>query len=69
MATKVQNYLEEQVAWEKGTDPEYPYVADFEGERWVICLNDFPDETLYTLLVDGREVAHFDDWPQSWVRP
>jgi len=69
MVTEVKNYLEAQVAWKNETDPEYPYAADFEGERWVIHLNNFPDENLYTLIVDDVEVAHFDDWPELWSRP
>src|SRR5688572_5446087 len=66
MVTKAQNYLNyfgEQVTWEKGTDPRFPYVADFHGEKCVIRINDFPDEHLYTLIVDGVEIAEFDDWP------
>ncbi len=69
MVTEVKNHLEAQVAWENGIGPEYPYVADFEGERWVIRLNNFPAENLYTLIVDDVEVAHFDDWPELWSRP
>jgi hypothetical protein len=68
VATKVQNYLEEKVVWEKSADPAYPYTARFEGERFTVRLNDFPDEHLYTLIVDGEEVADFDDWPEQWER-
>ena len=69
MATKVQNYLEEKIAWEKGTDPKYPFVASIDGERCVVRLNDFPDESLYTLIVNDIEIADFDDWPKQWSRP
>ena len=69
MITKVQNYLEEHVIWRRSTDPSYPYEATFNGERLVIRLNNFPDENLYTLLVNDEEVAHFDDWPEPWTRP
>ena len=31
-------------------------------------LNDFPDENLYTLLVNDVEVAQFYDWPTDWVK-
>lgn len=67
--TKVRSYLEEKVAWNPGADPSFSYEADFNGERMVIRLNDFPDESLYTLLVDNEAVAHFDDWPEQWNRP
>jgi hypothetical protein len=46
------------------------FVASVEGRIWTIRLNDFPDEPLYTLLIEGVDVIHFDDWPDWWdVRP
>lgn len=69
MSTKVQNYLEEKVAWRRSPHPSYPYEAEFDREKLVIRLNDFPDENLYTLLVDDEEVVSFDDWPERWARP
>ena len=50
-------------------DPRRPFAAKFEGEKCVIRLIDFPDEHLYTLIVDGEEVVAFDDWSASWNRP
>lgn len=69
MSTKVQNYLEERLVWRRSSDPHYPYDAEFDGERCVLRLNDFPEDHLYTLLVDQAEVASFDDWPEQWKRP
>ena len=69
MSTKIENYLEEKVAWKQGIDPIYPYEAEFNREKLVIRLNDFPDESLYTLIVNDEEVASFDDWPEPWNRP
>ena len=45
------------------------FEADVDGARWSIRLNDFPDEPLYSLLINGDEVMHFDDWPEIWIRP
>lgn len=56
------------IAWLKGPDPEYIWVAEVDGRPWVIRLGDFPDEPLYTLLVDGRPALEFDDWPAAWQR-
>jgi hypothetical protein len=39
------------------------------GEQCLIRINDFPDEHLYTLMVNDQEVVHFDDWPLCWTRP
>lgn len=45
------------------------FVADRDKHRWEVRLNDFPVEPLYTLLIDGFEVLHFDEWPNFWHRP
>jgi hypothetical protein len=57
------------IEWKDTHDIEAPYVASVNGQFWKIRVNDFPDEHLFTLLVDGREVEDFDDWPAAWVRP
>lgn len=67
MITTVRSYLEEKLTWERGSDPLHPYEAQIEGERMVIRLNDFPDNPLYTLLVNDEEVASFDEWPKQWT--
>jgi molybdopterin/thiamine biosynthesis adenylyltransferase/rhodanese-related sulfurtransferase len=69
MSTKVRDYLAEKIAWRKTADPSYPYETEIDGEPCVIRLGDFPDEHLYTLLVDDVEVIAFDDWPTQWKRP
>lgn len=69
MTTRVQNYLEERVVWRPGASAEYPYEGELDGERLVIRVNDFPNENLYTLIVNDVEVASFDDWPNQWTKP
>ena len=69
MSMKVQNYLAEKIIWKRGSNSTYPYVGDFEGDKCLIRVNDFPDEHLYTLIVNDREIASFDDWPTHWHRP
>jgi hypothetical protein len=64
----IQSYLEQRLEWRKSSDPCFPYETDLGGERLVIRINDFPDEILYTLIINGREITSFDDWPQQWVR-
>ncbi|HEY4361642.1 MAG TPA: hypothetical protein VGN17_11760 [Bryobacteraceae bacterium] len=46
-------------------DEDTPYSASVKGQVWKIRMNDFPDEHLFTLLVDGRAVEDFDDWPTA----
>ncbi len=69
MQTKTSDYLAENMVWKRTADPHYPFAAEFEGEKCVIRLNDFPDEHLYTLIVNGEEVVDFDDWSVKWHRP
>jgi hypothetical protein len=69
MRTKTTNYLAKNIAWKRTADPRHPFAAEFEDEQCVIRLNDFPDEHLYTLIVNGKEVISFDDWSSKWSRP
>lgn len=69
MQTKTSNYLAKNINWKRTTDARYPFKSYFEGEECVIRLNEFPDEHMYTLIVDGKEVVSFDDWSAKWNRP
>ncbi len=69
MQTKTLNYLAKNIAWKRTTDPHYPFAANVEGEKCAIRLNDFPDEHLYTLIANGKEIVSFDDWSAKWTRP
>lgn len=66
---KIVNYLAENIDWKRTTDSQYPFAAEFEGEKCIVRLNDFPDEHLYTLIVNGKETVSFDDWSVNWNRP
>ena len=69
MRTKTINYLAKTITWKHTADPHYPFAAEVEDDKCVIRLNDFPDEHLYTLLVNGKEIVSFDDWSAKWSRP
>jgi hypothetical protein len=34
--------------------------------EWAVRINDYPDEPLYTLMVELRELIYFDDWLALW---
>jgi hypothetical protein len=62
--------LSRSVPWRTASGTQYVvFEAEVDGSRWTIRLNDFPDEPLYTLLIDGDEVMHFDGWPKMWIQP
>jgi hypothetical protein len=68
MKVEKHNFMIQSIVWRKGPDAEHPYEANQEGSDLLIRLNDFPAENMYTLLVNQREVADFDDWPRNWQR-
>ena len=39
------------------------------GARWRVRLNDFLDEPMYSLEIDGVIVGHFNNWREQWMRP
>ena len=62
--------IKQDVDWRTASGKEgIAFVAEKGGAAWSIRINDFPDEPLFTLIVGGEEVLHFDDWPHFWVRP
>lgn len=68
MAVTTQNYLAEKVVWQTTDDPFYPYATEIDGARVCVRVNDFPEQPLYTLIVNDVEVTNFDDWPSHWER-
>jgi uncharacterized protein YjaG (DUF416 family) len=60
--------LGREISWERTGDPVTPWGSEVEGKRWQVRLNDFPDDYMYSLLVDGKDVGGFHDWPETWQR-
>jgi len=57
-----------QSIWESTGDANFPYKTMVGKQTWILRINDFPDEQLYTLIIDDNEIANFDDWPLNWQR-
>jgi hypothetical protein len=64
-------YRRAGIVWRaRESNPEHVvYESEQDSECWAIRLNDFPDEPCFTLIVDGREIIHFNDWPAEWGNP
>lgn len=60
--------LNRNLSWRSTSDVDYPWVTDVEGETWRVRLNDFPDDFMYTLVIDDAIIGSFHDWPDSWRR-
>ena len=52
--------------WRYSQTTEYSLETEVGSSRWAVRMNDFPDEPLYTLFVDGEEIIDFNDWPSGW---
>jgi hypothetical protein len=62
------NCLNEDVSWSRTNDPAALWRARVGPQAWAVRVNDFPEDHLYTLLIDDQEVGDFDDWPIRWLR-
>jgi uncharacterized protein YjaG (DUF416 family) len=60
--------LARDVAWDDTGDVDFPWSAAVDGARWRVRINDFPDEPMYSLEIDGVVVGDFHDWPAHWAR-
>ena len=41
---------------------------DVDGKDWRVRLNDFPDDFMYSLVIEGTTIHNFHDWPAAWLR-
>lgn len=60
--------LKTPVVWRKTADAFRPWVAFVDGHLWVLWLGEFPEEPLYTLIIDGAVTESLDDWPACWTQ-
>ncbi|AKF03709.1 hypothetical protein [Sandaracinus amylolyticus] len=58
-----------EIVWRTTGDLDFPFAAEHDGHALRLRLNDFPDEPLHTLFVDGQDLGDFDDWPPRWRQP
>lgn len=61
-------YTQEKIEWKLTDDPREPYQAEVQGTILRVRLNDFPDKSLYTLLVNGTAVQELEEWPSTWKK-
>ena len=64
--TDVPRYDKHTVRWHPISQGKLVYSAAVDGASWILRMNDFPDEPLYTLLIDDREIINLTEWPKNW---
>jgi hypothetical protein len=62
------DYFKTNIRWDKTEDPFFPYKALINEILLKLRLNDFPEEPMYTLIVNNEAFESFDDWPSTWFR-
>jgi hypothetical protein len=64
----MENILHSRIDWESSTESPYTFQAVCEGRAVRLRLNDFPDEPLCTLIVEGTE-TDLREFPPLWTLP
>jgi len=59
---------ETPVDWERTGNLRQPFRAQVDGQTWIVQIAEFPEEPLYTLIIDGVAVGTFSGWPTAWTR-
>lgn len=62
-------HLARTLEWDSTDNREVPWSTVVDGRRWTVRLNDFPDDYMYSLIIDGADAGPFHDWPETWSRP
>ena len=65
---KLEKLLEMKIVWREVIPGGVEFIAEVNGEKCHLKMNDFPDQPLYTLTYKGRQVS-FDDAPKIWQFP
>ena len=64
----LQTHLSLPLIWSATGNLNVPWKTDVDGNSWQVRLNDFPDEVMYSLIINGEPAGDFHDWPMTWRR-
>lgn len=67
-APELGELITRKIHWDTTDDVDHPWGAEVEGKTWRVRLNDFPDELMYTLIINDAIAGSFHDWPDAWTR-
>ena len=64
----IKQILRASVVWREVVPGGVEFHAEVKGHTCKLRMNDFPEEPLYTLIVEGEELD-IDDAPKGWSFP
>jgi hypothetical protein len=64
----IEQLLKKKIDWEKTQESEYIFSATVEGKELFLRLNDFPEEPLCTIIINGNK-TNLDDLGKGWTLP
>ncbi len=65
----VKSLLGRHIKWDGGKNAEIPFQKSIGEYFCQVRVNNFPEESLYSLLVNGKVVSEMDYWPSKWKKP
>ena len=68
LSQTMEHFSQKELVWEWTEDLNLLCKARVERRKLRVRINDFPDERLYSLFVDGAWAGDFNDWPRGWTR-
>lgn len=54
------------VIWRQINSLVFHWEVVMHGHVFTIRVNDFPEDPLFTLFIDGKAVMNLEDWPDLW---
>ncbi len=62
-----ESVMDQRLIWSPASGTERDFFSDvYPGETCFLRINDFPDEPLWTLFLNG-ESFNFDETPPKWT--
>jgi len=68
VSTVIEKLKASRIDWQESKESEFVFHTDFLNHLVRLRLNDFPDESLCTLIFDGVE-TDLEEFPECWSLP
>jgi hypothetical protein len=68
MTSVLEQLQNAKMDWQTTSESPYIFQAVFEGKTIRLRLNDFPDEPLCTVFIEGTE-TDLHEFPTFWTLP